>query len=144
MACIPAAARKQASSHLVVGPVVQDGCVSRSAMRLAWASTTFWYHTKHCCCLTDETCAESSKMSLVAWRVECMTDKEPRIEDAEGELSPSQKTGGWPVTVPEKCATAHVQSTTLETVSGDTEGAVNLKVRAVDVHSFSALFLDIK
>ena len=88
MACIPAAARKQASRHLVVRPVVQeksaqeflfslsmvhirtedykvlDGGVSRSAMRLA--STTFWYHTKHGCCLTEEICAESSQMSLVA------------------------------------------------------------------------------
>ena len=77
MACIPAAARKQASCHLVVGPVIQEksaqqyltfslsivhirtedckvlnGGVSRRAMRLA--STAFWYHSKHCCCLTEE------------------------------------------------------------------------------------------
>ena len=55
---------------LFMGLVVQEESeeqflpFSLSAMRLA--GTTFWYHTKHCCCLTEETCAESSQMSLVA------------------------------------------------------------------------------
>ena len=109
MACIPAAARKQASRHLVVRPVVQeksaqeflfslsmvhirtedykvlDGGVSRSAMPLA--STTFWYHTKRF--------VQSLRKCL--WlRAESGLYDGQGAEDSreEGELSPSRKTGG--------------------------------------------------
>ena len=100
MACLPAAARKQASRHLVAGPVVQE----RSAQQYLPFSLSIVHIRTEDCKVLDEACREARSLSqhylpqtsllldrrdvcrvfadvsVCVRRVDGMTGKEPRIE----------------------------------------------------------------